>query len=173
MAQVLASSRYATDLLLRALESVAMLADDRVLAPRSLEMLLFEANAALSRHDDPEAAVAALQVSINVVQTATGGPLPSRFAIIWMGRFGGHELGFGSDVDVMFVYEPLDADADLRPEGKQGPLVRSLDDYRAYYERWSSGWEARALLRAGFAGRARWSSGSSTVRPRKTDELLR
>ena len=224
MAQVLASSRYATDLLLRAPESVAMLADDSELAPRSLEMLLVEANAALSRHDDPEAAVAAvrslrrrelfrtavaelvhvaevdqtgvslsdvasatmaaaLQVSINVVEAATGGPMPMRFAIIGMGRFGGHELGFGSDVDVMFVYEPLDSaddqaansaafsvanelrrllmapsqdppldiDADLRPEGKQGPLVRSLDSYRAYYERWSSGWEAQALLRADFA----------------------
>ncbi|MSW44116.1 MAG: bifunctional [glutamine synthetase] adenylyltransferase/[glutamine synthetase]-adenylyl-L-tyrosine phosphorylase, partial [Actinobacteria bacterium] len=224
MAQVLASSRYATDLLLRAPESVAMLADDNELAPRSLAMLLVEANAALSRHVDPEAAVAAvrslrrrelfrtavadlvhvaevdqagvslsnvasatmaaaLQVSIGVVETATGGPLPMRFTIIGMGRFGGHELGFGSDVDVMFVYEPLDGadeqaansaafsvanelrrllmapsqdppldvDADLRPEGKQGPLVRSLDSYRAYYERWSSGWEAQALLRADFA----------------------
>lgn len=224
MAQVLASSRYATDLLLRAPESVAMLADDSELTPRSLAMLLAEANAALSRHDDPEAAVAAvrslrrrelfrtavaelvhvaevdqtgvslsdvasatmaaaLQVSITVVEAATGGPLPMRFAIIGMGRFGGHELGFGSDVDVMFVYEPidgadeqaansaafsvanelrrllmapsqdppLDIDADLRPEGKQGALVRSLDSYRAYYERWSSGWEAQALLRADFA----------------------
>ncbi len=99
-----------------------------------------------------------------------------------MGRFGGHELGFGSDIDVMFVYEPrpgvddeaairaasavaeelrtllmapsgdppLDIDADLRPEGKQGPLVRSLGSYAAYYERWSATWEAQALLRASF-----------------------
>jgi glutamate-ammonia-ligase adenylyltransferase len=39
-------------------------------------------------------------------------------------------------------------DADLRPEGKNGPLVRSLDSYRAYYDRWSSTWEAQALIRA-------------------------
>jgi [glutamine synthetase] adenylyltransferase / [glutamine synthetase]-adenylyl-L-tyrosine phosphorylase len=39
-------------------------------------------------------------------------------------------------------------DAGLRPEGRQGPLVRTLDSYRAYYERWSSPWEAQALLRA-------------------------
>lgn len=39
-------------------------------------------------------------------------------------------------------------DADLRPEGRQGPLVRSLESYRAYYERWSSPWEAQALIRA-------------------------
>lgn len=102
------------------------------------------------------------------------------FAIIGMGRFGGHELGFGSDIDVMFVYRagegvddeqalrtassiaeelrrllmaptadpPLDIDADLRPEGRQGPLVRSLDSYAAYYDRWSATWEAQALLRA-------------------------
>ena len=41
-------------------------------------------------------------------------------------------------------------DADLRPEGKQGPLVRSLGSYAKYYERWSSTWEAQALLRAAF-----------------------
>ncbi|MEV6928071.1 bifunctional [glutamine synthetase] adenylyltransferase/[glutamine synthetase]-adenylyl-L-tyrosine phosphorylase [Dactylosporangium sp. NPDC051485] len=43
---------------------------------------------------------------------------------------------------------PLGVDADLRPEGRQGPLVRSLGAYRQYYARWSSVWEAQALLRA-------------------------
>ena len=96
------------------------------------------------------------------------------FAIIAMGRFGGCELGFGSDADVMFVYQSksdegqkqaemviaqlrkLSADAvaefeidiDLRPEGKNGAIARSLDSYQAYYERWSETWEAQALLRA-------------------------
>ncbi|WP_207344219.1 bifunctional [glutamine synthetase] adenylyltransferase/[glutamine synthetase]-adenylyl-L-tyrosine phosphorylase [Arthrobacter sp. E3] len=42
----------------------------------------------------------------------------------------------------------LSVDADLRPEGRQGPLVRSLEAYREYYARWSSPWEAQALLRA-------------------------
>jgi glutamate-ammonia-ligase adenylyltransferase len=98
------------------------------------------------------------------------------FAIIGMGRYGGGELGFGSDTDVLYVYRdagageraqataeaivrelthltedlrlPLDLDADLRPEGKNGPLARSLDSYRAYYDRWSLTWEAQALLRA-------------------------
>ncbi|MCW2640929.1 MAG: putative glutamate-ammonia-ligase adenylyltransferase [Dactylosporangium sp.] len=45
---------------------------------------------------------------------------------------------------------PLGVDADLRPEGRQGPLVRSLDAYRRYYARWSKVWEAQALLRARF-----------------------
>ena len=46
---------------------------------------------------------------------------------------------------------PLGVDADLRPEGRNGPLVRSLASYAGYYARWSSAWEAQALLRARFA----------------------
>lgn len=104
------------------------------------------------------------------------------FSIIGMGRLGGSELGFGSDADVLFVYNangidptraqslataivngirtystdhrlPLDIDADLRPEGKNGPMVRSIAAYAEYYRRWSVSWEAQALLRArGIAG---------------------
>jgi glutamate-ammonia-ligase adenylyltransferase len=98
------------------------------------------------------------------------------FAVIAMGRFGGQELGFSSDADVVWVFRdigagdtahqhaekivhgitrltedlrfPLDLDAGLRPEGKNGPLVRSLDAYRAYYAQWSDIWETQALIRA-------------------------
>jgi [glutamine synthetase] adenylyltransferase / [glutamine synthetase]-adenylyl-L-tyrosine phosphorylase len=111
--------------------------------------------------------------------------LPIRFAIIAMGRLGGAEVSYGSDADVLFVYEPrtpdtpdetaarvaqdvagrlrallaspssndppLGVDADLRPEGRNGPLARSLASYASYYARWSSPWEAQALLRARFA----------------------
>lgn len=99
------------------------------------------------------------------------------FGIIAMGRYGGAELGFGSDADVMYVYRaagasdeeaqqraeaivhaisrytedmrvPLELDLGLRPEGRNGAIVRSLGSYRAYYERWSLTWEAQALLRA-------------------------
>jgi len=45
---------------------------------------------------------------------------------------------------------PLGVDADLRPEGRQGPLVRSRAAYAQYYARWSKVWEAQALLRARF-----------------------
>ncbi len=115
-----------------------------------------------------------------VVREGWGDSLPTRFAIIGMGRFGGHELGYGSDADVLFVHEPRDGvdereagqaankvvsemrrllqmtsadpplliDADLRPEGKSGPLVRTLNSYAAYYRRWSLTWESHALLRA-------------------------
>lgn len=110
------------------------------------------------------------------------GPWPE-FAIIAMGRYGGAELGFGSDADIMYVHRPiagmtgefaqaraehivaeitrltadnrlpLELDIGLRPEGKNGPVVRSLRSYEAYYSRWSLTWEAQALLRArGVAG---------------------
>ncbi|MFI9752389.1 bifunctional [glutamine synthetase] adenylyltransferase/[glutamine synthetase]-adenylyl-L-tyrosine phosphorylase [Streptomyces collinus] len=115
-----------------------------------------------------------------VVRDNWGDDLPTRFAIIGMGRFGGHELSYGSDADVLFVHEPRDGvdereasqaankvvsemrrllqipsadpplliDADLRPEGKSGPLVRTLTSYEAYYRRWALTWESHALLRA-------------------------
>jgi glutamate-ammonia-ligase adenylyltransferase len=103
-------------------------------------------------------------------------------ALVAMGRYGGFELSYGSDADVLFVHDPVDetvdssgdatayaqavanelrsllvapatdpvlvVDADLRPEGKQGPLVRSLASYATYYAKWSKVWEAQALLRA-------------------------
>ncbi|MCX4867501.1 MULTISPECIES: bifunctional [glutamine synthetase] adenylyltransferase/[glutamine synthetase]-adenylyl-L-tyrosine phosphorylase [Streptomyces] len=114
------------------------------------------------------------------VREQWGDTLPTRFAVIGVGRFGGHELGYGSDADVLFVHSPREGvdeqeagraanavvaemrrllqlptadppliiDADLRPEGKSGPLVRSLASYEAYYRRWSLVWESQALLRA-------------------------
>jgi glutamate-ammonia-ligase adenylyltransferase len=105
---------------------------------------------------------------------------PTRLAIIAMGRYGGFELSYASDADVLFVHRPVEGasaeeaasfaravverlrsllgsqgpdpalvlDADLRPEGRQGVLVRTLDSYAAYYAKWSMVWEAQALLRA-------------------------
>ncbi|BDZ50821.1 hypothetical protein GCM10025867_30620 [Frondihabitans sucicola] len=45
--------------------------------------------------------------------------------------------------------EPLwEVDANLRPEGKNGALVRTLSSHLAYYERWAKPWEFQALLKA-------------------------
>ncbi len=96
-----------------------------------------------------------------------------RFAIVGMGKCGGRELNYVSDVDVLFIAEPAQAaatrlaegvlracgtvtatgilfpvDANLRPEGRNGPLVRTLASHEAYYRRWASGWEYQALLKA-------------------------
>ena len=94
-----------------------------------------------------------------------------------MGSFGGAEIAYGSDLDVLLVYEgtsrfgresgrqaasalfrlcngatPAEGivriDASLRPEGKQGPLARSLDAFEEYHRRWGATWERQALLRA-------------------------
>jgi glutamate-ammonia-ligase adenylyltransferase len=123
---------------------------------------------------------AALDVASRKVQVELRGALPATIAVIAMGRLGGNEMAYGSDADVMFVYEtrpdrddgdaaraakavaeemrrllslpapdpPLLLDLGLRPEGRNGPLARSLASYAAYYQRWSIGWEAQALLRA-------------------------
>jgi glutamate-ammonia-ligase adenylyltransferase len=105
---------------------------------------------------------------------------PARLAVIAMGKCGGRELNYVSDVDVIFVAEPDDGhestptveaalrtatqlatgmmrvcaevawpvDAALRPEGKDGPLVRTLSGYQTYYRRWAHTWEFQALLKA-------------------------
>ena len=46
------------------------------------------------------------------------------------------------------VDPPLEVDANLRPEGRNGPLVRTLASYEAYYNQWAQAWEVQALLRA-------------------------
>jgi glutamate-ammonia-ligase adenylyltransferase len=220
MARLLASSRYATDLLMRAPETVALLGSDEQLAPRPATALHTETTAVVSRHtsaDEAAQAVRALrrrellrtaaadllgvttveetEEALTVITAVTiggaleaaitqfereSGPLPTRITVVGMGRFGGRETGYGSDADVMFVHDPLPGvddqvasraahavaeemrrllaqpapdpplvvDPGLRPEGRQGPLVRTLASYRAYYGRWSLAWEAQALLRA-------------------------
>jgi glutamate-ammonia-ligase adenylyltransferase len=220
MARVLASSRYATELLLRQPEMVAILKEDAELAPPPAGMLTAEAEAAVRRYQRAGDAVgairalrrrellriavadllgrsspeqtgealttvtavtveAALRVAVRRAEQKRG-QLPTRMCVVAMGRFGGHETGYGSDADVMFVHDPLPGAGDreageaaqavaedlrallaapvpeppllvdpgLRPEGRQGPLVRTLASYRAYYARWSVPWEAQALLRA-------------------------
>ena len=220
LARILATSRYATDLLEREPQGVRMLGRD--LTPLPAEVLTEEMLASSGRHDAPEAAVlairgvrrrellriavgdllgltdvaevgaalsrltdatleATLEVAGRAVRAQRGrGAVPTRVAIVAMGSYGGFELSYGSDADVLFVHDPepgadpqqaasyaqavanelrrllalpgpdpaLEVDADLRPEGKQGALVRTLDSYAAYYARWSKVWEAQALLRA-------------------------
>jgi glutamate-ammonia-ligase adenylyltransferase len=107
-------------------------------------------------------------------------------AVIGMGKLGGGELNYSSDIDLMFVYgadgetaggpggriangdyftrvgrdlvEFIEAVTDegyafrvdlrLRPEGRMGPVVLSLDGYREYYARRAELWERQALLKA-------------------------
>ncbi len=139
-----------------------------------------DVGAALSRLTD--ATLAATLGVVERAETAARGldAPPTLMAVVAMGRYGGFELAYASDADVMFVHEPvagadpqvatayalavanelrrllavagtdppLDVDADLRPEGRQGALVRTLESYAAYYAKWSKVWEFQALLRA-------------------------
>ena len=220
LARVLATSRYATDLLQREPQGVKVLGGD--LAPLSSEALTTEMLAAAGRQDSADDRVRAvrairrrelLRIAVGELVgdldvSAVGAGLsnltdatleatlavagetvvaqrgldaaPTRMAIVAMGRYGGFELSYGSDADVMFVHDPvpgadpqaattyaqtvaneirrllampasdppLEVDAGLRPEGKQGPLVRTIDSYAAYYAKWSQAWEFQALLRA-------------------------
>ena len=221
LAHVLARSRYAADLLIRAPESVAMLGDAGGLTPRSREALLGTMGAATRRKNTSDDAMtaarvvrrqelfriavadltgqldlagvgaaltdltaatlqSALDIATGRVEAEAGSPLDTRLLVVGMGSLGGREMGYGSDADVMFVHQAnqgvdeteaqrqatlvvqevrrllgaagpdpqLVIDPDLRPEGKTGPMVRSLAGYAAYYERWSLTWEAQALLRA-------------------------
>ncbi|MBU1801014.1 MAG: bifunctional [glutamine synthetase] adenylyltransferase/[glutamine synthetase]-adenylyl-L-tyrosine phosphorylase, partial [Actinobacteria bacterium] len=107
----------------------------------------------------------------------------ARLGVVAMGKCGGHELNYVSDVDVIFLHAATDperqddpsvlrtatrlathliqicsdytgegtiwpVDAALRPEGKAGPLTRTLESHEGYYERWAKPWEFQALLKA-------------------------
>jgi [glutamine synthetase] adenylyltransferase / [glutamine synthetase]-adenylyl-L-tyrosine phosphorylase len=115
------------------------------------------------------------EAALEVTLTQLDPQIP--FAIIGMGRLGGGELSYASDLDIIFVHDgrgasaveeanriatavlrfiggatPADRifeiDADLRPEGKQGPLSRSLDGFISYWRDYALTWERQAMIRA-------------------------
>ena len=118
---------------------------------------------------------------------------PTKFCVLGMGKLGGQELNYSSDVDVLFVYSDeghvfksaphgkeqagkgltnhqffnrlaeafilevgrmssdgalYRIDLRLRPEGKAGPLTRSLASYEIYYTQWGQTWERMMLIKA-------------------------
>src|SRR6266540_713669 len=120
---------------------------------------------------------AGLQVAARTVPGTAGLP---RLAVLGMGKLGGGELSYVSDIDVLFCHQPADGadpqaaaqtaervvrellaglggvtpegtcfrvDPNLRPEGRNGPLSRTLGSYRAYWERWAQPWELQALIK--------------------------
>lgn len=127
-------------------------------------------------------AAAALEAALVIAKAEVGEAAErTRLAVVAMGKTGGRELNYISDVDVVFAAEPADGvseedaiavatdlatrlmrlcsastpagslwqvDPALRPEGKNGPLVRTVASHRAYYERWAKTWEFQALLKA-------------------------
>jgi glutamate-ammonia-ligase adenylyltransferase len=132
----------------------------------------------LSGHTDVEAvtdhltgvADAVLDVAVRLAVDAE-----VDLAVIGLGRLGAGELGYASDLDVMVAFDPPEAraaalaavermvslvsviaptapaftiDLGLRPEGRDGPLARTLESYHRYYDRWAQPWEFLALTQA-------------------------
>ncbi len=213
LAHILASSRYAVDLLLRAPQNVALLSDTDSIQPRSVDDIRSEMLISARRHDSVDTAIeivrgvrrqellrlamadllhvdvsleslgvglssvasASIDAALEVVRREV--PDAPDIGVVALGRWGGNEMSYASDSDAMFVIadsddpsqvklaislvgklqqwlskpgrDPaFDIDADLRPEGKGGPMVRTLASYEKYYHRWASTWEAQAMLRA-------------------------
>ncbi|WP_038169398.1 bifunctional [glutamine synthetase] adenylyltransferase/[glutamine synthetase]-adenylyl-L-tyrosine phosphorylase [Tomitella biformata] len=155
--------RYRDHLLLLAAGDLAMTVENEPeLEFRSVGVHLSDlADAALT-------AALAVAVATVVPEGAADESSDLRLAVVAMGKCGARELNYVSDVDVVFVAEPADSmaarvagemmrvgssaffdvDAGLRPEGKSGVLVRTLDSHLAYYDRWAKTWEFQALLKA-------------------------
>jgi [glutamine synthetase] adenylyltransferase / [glutamine synthetase]-adenylyl-L-tyrosine phosphorylase len=124
--------------------------------------------------------VARRTVAAGLAPGAAAGGLPLRLAVLGMGKLGGAELNYVSDLDVVVCHEPLDraaaelasraasavvrelvaglggptpegtgfrVDLGLRPEGRNGPLSRTLGSYLAYWDRWAQPWELQALIK--------------------------
>jgi glutamate-ammonia-ligase adenylyltransferase len=121
----------------------------------------------------PEVGHALARVGDDVIARSLEAAHPALpFAVIGLGKLGAEELNFASDLDVVFVYEGegpeafaeasrvaelvlggvreegFEADADLRPEGKNGPLARSMAAYLEYWQGWAKTWEFQALLKS-------------------------
>ncbi|GIU84746.1 MAG: glutamate-ammonia-ligase adenylyltransferase [Acidimicrobiales bacterium] len=145
--------------------------DEELLAPwKRRELLRIAARDLLGIDDLVETTAALSQMARDVLQAATELARADGLAVIAMGKFGGDELNYASDVDVIFVgdgdHDTLQqaarrvlavagrcfrVDVDLRPEGRAGALVRSLDSYETYWARWAEPWEFQALLKARYA----------------------
>ena len=120
---------------------------------------------------------ASVDAVLRIAMGSDGQRVP--IGVVAMGSWGGGEMGYSSDADALFVVDddcepdeltwalkvvaktrallsgpgpepPLSIDADLRPDGRNGPMVRRLGSYLSYYRRWSDTWESQALLRASF-----------------------
>ena len=133
---------------------------------KRVELLRIAARDLLGVDDLPEVGRALAAMAADVLQGACRMAGVEGLAVIGMGKLGGAELNYASDVDLMLVAADATAaergarealevtrscfrvDVNLRPEGRSGPLVRSLASYEAYWDRWAQTWEFQALLKA-------------------------
>ncbi len=212
LARILASSRFAVDLLLREPQEVRLLAAPGGIVPRTGDEIAASMASVSSRQPDVEGKVTAIRAVrrrellrlamgdlLGAIDSASLGaalsaltsatvdaalaavaeetPLAPPLALVALGSWGGGEMSYGSDADALVVSADTDdpavaqagasvvarvrdllsrtgpdpglvVDLDLRPEGRGGPMVRTLSSHLAYYDRWAEPWEGQALLRA-------------------------
>src|SRR6266540_1442985 len=169
-------------------DEVERLGDGRALAaPRPRAELVRQARAAVPASAGVEAGWRGLRrfrrrelLRVAVRDLDGGAPVDSVGAVLAMGKLGGRELNYVSDIDVLFCHEPatgadaelagklagaiareliaglggpnpegpgFQVDPNLRPEGRNGPLTRTLGSYLAYWDRWAEPWELQALIK--------------------------
>jgi glutamate-ammonia-ligase adenylyltransferase len=175
LAHVAAASSFGTDLLVADPRRILGLSDTLLGAETDAagDLVNVVARAAGRELLPAETGAALTAVADRVLREAVAAAEPEvPFAVIGMGKLGARELNVASDLDVVFVYEgegPEDLrrattaaervmahartagwepDADLRPEGKNGPLARSMAAYLEYWGRHADLWEFQSLLRA-------------------------
>jgi glutamate-ammonia-ligase adenylyltransferase len=170
---LVAASGYFADVLVRRPEVVGALGPPGPADDPEAEVTRLAGRYAAGALDVPESGRALSGVAEEVVRGAVQAAAPEvPLAVIALGKFGGEDLNFASDLDVLFVYEGegsedfqaaeraaerilanirdagYQVDPDLRPEGRSGALTRSVASYLEYWERWALLWEFQALLRA-------------------------
>jgi glutamate-ammonia-ligase adenylyltransferase len=173
LARTVAASSWAADAMAAAPEVVARIARGEVPEAPAERLLEVATRYAAGELRVPESGRAISGVADAVVREAVAEAAPELpFAVIGLGKLGAEELNFASDLDVVFVYEGegpeafadagraaertlaeirargFEADADLRPEGRSGPLARSIAAYLEYWEAHAETWEFQALLKA-------------------------
>lgn len=175
LAHLVEASSFATDLLVARPARILALAGEGPEPDLRGRLVAVLARMAARELPPREAGLALTRVADAVVAEAVEAAAPGLpFAAIGLGKLGAEELNVASDLDLVFVYEgegPEDLrlaseaaervlagireagwepDADLRPEGRSGPLARSLAAYLEYWGRYAATWEFQALLRARF-----------------------
>lgn len=174
LAHAVGASSFATDVLAATPTRVLALEAGGGGDPQA-ELVATIARTAARELGPKETGLALSAVADRVVRDAVREAAPELpFAVIGLGKLGAEELNVASDLDVVFVYEGegteayrmgaeaaervltgirdagWEPDADLRPEGRSGPLAKSFAAYLEYWERYAETWEFQALLRTRF-----------------------
>jgi glutamate-ammonia-ligase adenylyltransferase len=175
LAHLVSASSFATDLLAAAPGRVLALGDGAPAQDPNAGLAAVVARYASRELGPRETGVAIADVADRVIfEAVEGAAADLPFSAIGLGKLGARELNFASDLDLVFVYEGegpdefrrgaeiaervmagiresgWEPDADLRPEGRSGPLAKSFAAYLEYWERYAETWEFQSLLRARF-----------------------